>query len=75
MRLRRFKGMIYPGLGASFEGPLRVRGRKSIWMVEYLRARRLAAEPCNTPARREIEQRMAAYFRREHFRHKKRILA
>jgi hypothetical protein len=37
---RRFKGMIYPGMGASYDDAHRICKTRSRWMVEYLRARR-----------------------------------
>jgi len=40
MLLRRYKGMIYPDFYTAFEGAEAIANRKSIWMVEYLRARR-----------------------------------
>lgn len=36
----RFQGMIYPGMGASYDDARRICKTKSRWMVEYLRARR-----------------------------------
>lgn len=37
---RRFKGMIRPGMALGFEDSHRIAARKSVYMVEYLRARR-----------------------------------
>jgi hypothetical protein len=37
---RRFKGMIRPNMALCFEGGRRIAARKSVFMVEYLRARR-----------------------------------
>ena len=54
MRWRRFKGLIYPGMAASYEDAKRVSERKSIWMVEYLRERRSRG-------------RLRAFFRRNYF--------
>jgi hypothetical protein len=38
--IRRFKGMIRPNMAVGIEDSRKIMRRKSIWMVEYLRARR-----------------------------------
>jgi len=49
-----------------------VARRKSIWMVQYLRARRAASDYLNPRYVRDLERRMMAFYRRQHFSEKKR---
>lgn len=51
--------MIRPNMALTTNDALKVRDRKSIWMVDYLRARR-------------DRPHMAAFFRRKYFEDKKR---
>lgn len=56
---RRFRGMIAPGMAGSFEDAERVAKRKSIWVVQYLRARR-------------TWDVLIGFYRRTHFHEKRR---
>lgn len=59
--------MIYPRAAGSYEHARRVCERKSIWMVEYLRARREAVTMMLPKYRRDHERRMLGLYRRKHF--------
>lgn len=48
LRRRRFRGMIRPDMALAIEDSRAVADRKSIWMVGYLRARRLHTSPAVT---------------------------
>lgn len=52
MLFRSFKGMIYPGMGSSYDDAKRICKAKSRWMVEYLRARRDPSSRYKAMARR-----------------------
>jgi hypothetical protein len=64
---RRLKGMIYRHAASSYEDARRVCDRKSIWMVEYLRARRQSVNITLPAYRREQERSSLAFYRRQHF--------
>lgn len=66
MLWRRFKGMISPNAAASYDDAERVADRKSIWMVEYLRARRQAVNYALPDYRREQERSALSFYRRKH---------
>jgi hypothetical protein len=51
---RRFKGMIRPNMALDYEGSRKIAERKTIFMVEYLRARR------------DPDRRLIAKYRRWH---------
>ena len=64
-RRKRFKGMIYPDMGATYEDARRISERKSIWMVEYLRARR-PSDGYSKPL--SVRNTVAiSYYRKQHF--------
>jgi hypothetical protein len=50
----RFRGMIKPGMALTWADASYIHARRGIWMVEYLRSRRL-------------KDGMTGYFRRKHF--------
>jgi hypothetical protein len=65
IRRKRFKGMIYPGMAVSYEDAKLISERKSIWMVEYLRARRTRVD-CSKPL--HIRNAVTiSYYRKQHF--------
>lgn len=55
--LGRFRGLIKPGMAGSFEDAERVARRTSIWVVQYLRARRTG-------------DALIGFYRRMHFNEK-----
>jgi hypothetical protein len=63
----RFKGMIYPHAASSYDDARRVADRKSIWMVEYLRARRQSVNIALPEYRRKRYRKSLALFRQKHF--------
>ena len=67
MLWRRFKGMIYPHAASSYEDARRVADLKSIWMVEYLRARRQSVNMALPDYRRKQERSALSFYRRKHF--------
>lgn len=54
MKLRRYRGMIFPRMADTYDDAKRVYLKKSIWMVQYLRARRSG-------------DRLISFYRRKHF--------
>lgn len=58
--------MIRPNMAGTYDEARRVAARKSIWAVEYLRARREAASH-HLSYRRQAALSMKAFFRRRHF--------
>jgi hypothetical protein len=50
---RRFKGMIRPGMALTLADSARIAERTSIWVVEYLRARRDPSRLFKAMARRK----------------------
>jgi hypothetical protein len=65
---RRFKGMICPNMGLSFEDSRRVADRKSEAMVGYLRARRSVHDPMTPEWARKIDLEALQASRRAHLR-------
>ena len=67
MWFRRFKGMIKPGMGASYEDAYRISAAKSIWVVDYLRARRVMNSlPLNDRIKSDAAL-LVRFYRRKHF--------
>lgn len=61
--LRKFKGMIKPGMAIGYEDSYRVAQRKTHFMVEYLRARRDPSRRCIALYRRWHLEAMARFRR------------
>jgi hypothetical protein len=64
----RFKGMIRPNMGLSFNDSRKIADKKSVAMVGYLRARRALTDPTMGPW---IQLHLSAkkYSRQAHLRH------
>jgi hypothetical protein len=63
-----FKGMIRPGMAMGFDDSRKVAARKSIPMVDYLRARRGVSDPTNPQWMRDDQFRWKTSARQAHLR-------